>query len=198
MSGDVIMVERELLKAEAFRSLSGTAKTVLFDFLMQRKIKGVKVHGRKVPMLLNNGELVYSYAEAEQKGIPRSTFMRSLDELVSKGFIDIAWSGSGGKKGDVSLYGLSDRWAAFGTGKFKSATRPKDKRQGRGFKRGNTEWKKARKSNMGAKNGNPTIAENGNPKVQDSLLNCQKRQSINHGKKPKNRYSIGWSPVFSV
>ena len=198
MSGDVIMVERELLKAEAFHSLSGTAKTVLFDFLMKRKIKGVKVHGRKVPMLLNNGELVYSYAEAEQKGIPRSTFMRSLDELVSKGFIDIAWSGSGGKKGDVSLYGLSDRWAAFGTDKFKPATRPKDKRQGRGFRRGNKEWMKARKSNIGVKNGNPTIAENSNPKVEESLLNCQKRQFNNHEKRPRSRASIGWSPLFSV
>ena len=198
MSGDVIMVERSLLRADAFRSLSGTAKTVLFDFLMKRKIKGVKVHGRKVPMILNNGEIVYSYAEAEQKGIPRSTFMRALDELVAKGFIDIAWSGSGGKKGDVSLYGLSDRWIAYGTDKFKSATRPKDKRQGRGFRRGNKEWMKARKSNIGVKNGNPTIAENGNPKVEGNPLNCQKRQSNIQGKTPKSLASIGWSPVFSL
>jgi hypothetical protein len=195
---DVIMVERDLLKAEAFRSLSGTAKTVLFDFLMRRKIKGVKVHGRKVPMILNNGEIVYPYAEAEQKGIPRSSFMRALDELVGKGFIDIAWSGSGGKKGDVSLYAVSDRWAAYGTDKFKSATRPKDKRQGRGFRRGNREWMKARKSNIGVKNGNSTVAKNGNPKVEESSLNCQKRQSKKRGKITESLASIGWNPVFTV
>jgi|WetSurMetagenome_2_1015567.scaffolds.fasta_scaffold378086_1 hypothetical protein len=198
MSSDVIIVERDLLKAEAFRSLSGTAKTVLFDFMMKRKIKGVKVHGRKVPMILNNGEIVYPYAEAEKKGIPRTSFMRCLTELVSKGFIDIAWSGSGGKKGDVSLYAISDRWADFGTDKFKSATRPKDTRQGRGFRRGNSEWKKARRSNIGARNGNSTIAENGNPKADGSPLNCQKRQSNIHEKGPKSLASIGWSPVFPV
>jgi hypothetical protein len=198
MTSGVIMVERDLLKAEAFRSLNGTAKTVLFDFMMKKKVKGVKVHGRKVPMILNNGEIVFPYAEAEKKGIPRTTFMRCLTELVAKGFIDITWSGSGGKKGDVSLYAISDRWTAYGTDKFKSATRPKDTRQGRGFRRGNTEWKKVRKSNIGAKNGNPAIAENGNPNTNGTPLNCRERQSNFHPKPAKNRYSIGWSPVFPV
>ena len=198
MSGEYIMVERDLLKAEAFRSLSGTAKNVLFDFLMKRKIKGVKVRGRKVPMVLNNGEIVYPYVEAEKKGIPRTTFMRSLDELVGKGFIDIAWSGSGGRKGDMSLYAVSDRWRTYGTDKFQSAKRSGDTRQGRGFRRGNTEWMKARKSNIGAKNGNSTIAENGNPKVEERGLNRQKRQSKKHGKMTESLASIGWSPIFTV
>jgi hypothetical protein len=55
MSSEIIVIEREFLKSKAFRSLSGTAKNVLFDFLMKRKIKKVKVNGRKEPMMLNNG-----------------------------------------------------------------------------------------------------------------------------------------------
>ena len=133
----IIIVEKELLKSNAFRGLSGTAKTVYLDFLMKRKIKGVKAkQGRQSGhIILNNGELVYTYAEAEHKApsISRKAFMTALDSLISRGLIDVHHSGAGGKKGDKSLYGISERWHDFGTDKFISASRPKDKRQGRGW-----------------------------------------------------------------
>lgn len=135
MSSPVVVIERDLLKSPAFRQLNGTAKTVFFDFLMKRKIK---MHARrrgkrKEPIILNNGELEYTYAEAERKGIPRASFMRAIDTLVEYGFIDITHSGSGGKKGDKSLYAISERWRLWGTSDFHKMTRPKDKRKGRGF-----------------------------------------------------------------
>ena len=175
--GDIIVVEQDLLKSEAFRSLSGTAKTVLFDFLMKRRIKTRKTHaGRKEIAILNNGEIRYSYAEAKARGLPSSSFMRALDQVINQGFIDVAWSGSGGKKGDVSLYGISERWRAYGTERFQPATRPKDKRQGRGFQVGNQLWKRSKNTNFGVKNGKPTIAKNGKPKGKVMPLNRQKRQ----------------------
>lgn len=147
--------------------MNGTAKTVLFDFMMRCRISGGGKK-RKDRVILNNGELVYPYSEAESKGIPRSTFMRAVDDLVAAGFIDIAHSGSGGKKGDCSLYAISERWRDWGTDQFKPATRPKDTRRGRGFRKGNDIWQRSRQgherqsANMGVKNGNSTIAENGN------------------------------------
>ena len=143
--GKAIGIERELIKSEAFRSLNGPAIIVLLDFMMKVRKKPVKHHGEKRWMILNNGELQYSYAEAQGKGITRPRFTRALDDLINHGFIDIAHSGSGGKKGDLSLYSISERWRAYGTDKFIPATRPKDTRGGRGF---SAYWQKKR-ANVG-------------------------------------------------
>jgi len=146
MPSDIIVVERKLLKSEAFRKLNGTAKTVYFDFRMKCRVKGVKVKGGRKPVreILNNGQIEYTYSEAEKKKpkIPRSSFMRAINDLLSHGFVDIYHSGSGGKKGDKSLYGISDRWQDFGTDKFIHAKRQNDNRSGRGFQQGNDHWKK--------------------------------------------------------
>ena len=144
MASDIIVIERELLKSKAFRSLSGTAKNVYFDFRMKckvknRKIKSTRKHER---IILNNGEIEYCYSEAEKKGIQRSTFMNCLDAIIENGFIDVTHSGSGGKKGDKSLYAISERWRAWKTDDFIKAFRPKDNRNGRGFRSGNDHWKR--------------------------------------------------------
>jgi hypothetical protein len=151
MASDIIVVERELLKSKAFRKLNGTSKTVYFDFLMKCKVKGIKrKQGRKTErVILNNGELEYCYTEALKKEPPiiRSTFMRSLDSLIEKGFIDIEHSGSGTRKGDKSLYTISERWRKYGTPQFVDKKRAKDTRQGRGFQKGHEcYWKKQKQT----------------------------------------------------
>ena len=157
---DIIVLEKPLLKSDAFRELSGAAKTVYLDFRMKCRVKGMKgPSGRKNGrVILNNGEIEYCYSEAEKRGITRSRFMRAIDALVERGLIDITHSGSGGRKGDKSLYAISDRWQKFGTDDFVSGRRPKDKRGGRGFQKGHGYWKQ--NSNMGIKNDNPTVIEN--------------------------------------
>jgi hypothetical protein len=141
MPGDIIVIEKGLLKSKVFRSLSGTTKNVYFDFKMKCLMTKTKARpGRKTEIvILNNGKIEYTYSEAEKKGIPRSTFMNCLDMLIAKGFIDIAHSGSGGVKGDKSKYAISERWRTWGTEKFEKKTRPKDTRSGRGFA---NYWKK--------------------------------------------------------
>jgi hypothetical protein len=129
----IIVIEHELLKSKAFRSLNASAIIVLMDFLMKRRIKKVKHGGEKRLMVLNNGEIQYSYAEAEKRGITRPRFTRALDDLIEHGFIDIEHLGSGGWKGDLSLYSMNDRWRAYGMDNFVPKTRPKDTRRGRGF-----------------------------------------------------------------
>ncbi len=137
MVSDIIVIERELLNSKVYRSLSSTAKDVYHDFLMKRIITKTKARsGRKSERFIeNNGKIEYTYSEAKKKAIliPRSTFMNCIDALVTEGFIDIYHSGSGGRKGDKSLYGISDRWKSWGRADFVKAERPKDTRQGRGF-----------------------------------------------------------------
>ncbi len=142
MASDIIVVTRELLKSEVFRRLNGTAKTAYFDFLMKCKVKNrtIKIGRGSERVILNNGELEYCYSDAEKRGIPRASFMRALDTLVGCGFIDISHSGSGGTKGDKSLYAISDRWMKWGAESFVPATRPKDTRSGRGFQPGERHW----------------------------------------------------------
>jgi len=90
--------------------------------------------GREMWKQTNNGELVFTYAEAKrEKGMPESTFMKCIDKLIAVGLMDIAHSGSGGKKGDTSLYAISERWRKYGTPDFVVKKRPKDERSGRGF-----------------------------------------------------------------
>ncbi len=160
MSSDIIVIEKELLKSDAFRDLPRAAYTVYMDFRMKCRITTVKGRSgrKKERIILNNGELEYCYSEAEKNGITRPRFMKAIDALVERGLIDIAHSGSGGRKGDKSLYGISERWRLFGTKDFIPAKRAKDNRQGRGFQKGHNYWK--RNSIIGNKNVNPTVNEN--------------------------------------
>jgi DNA-binding PadR family transcriptional regulator len=132
---EIIVLKRALLKSPALRSLNSTSMLVYLDFLSKRKMqKHSRRPGRKPQWYIsNNGEIEYTYSEAEKKGISRPRFMRALDNLVEKGFIDITHSGSGGVKGDKSKYAISERWLDYGTDKFIKKTRPKDSRNGRGW-----------------------------------------------------------------
>ena len=161
MASNKLYLERDLLKSEVLRSLSKTAILIYFDYRMKckvQKIKG-KIGRQDSWLIINNGEIEYTYSEAEKKGISRSSFMRGLDELVEKGFIDVTHSGSGGVKGDKSKYAISDRWRECGTDNFVKKTRPKDTRGGRGFA---VYWKK-KEANIGIKNDNPPVIKNDNP-----------------------------------
>jgi len=154
MSGNVIVINKDLLKSQVFRELSGIAKSVFFDFLMKCRVKKSKARpGRRSEVvILNNGEITYSYSEALNKGITRPRFNRALRELIQAGFIDVEHSGSGGVKGDLSTYSISDRWRQFGNDDFEIKTLPKDKRSGRGFA---LYWQK-KNSNIGNTGVTPT------------------------------------------
>lgn len=127
--------ETLLRSTEAFRSLNKWSLLVYLDFLRMRKM--VKV--RDSWIIENNGKLVYPYAVAERKGIKPREFRRALEELINKGFLDIAEYGSGGVKGATHKFILDDRWTRYGKPDFKPAKNPmiKDPRRGRGFQVGN-------------------------------------------------------------
>jgi DNA-binding PadR family transcriptional regulator len=149
MPSNKLFLERDLLRADVFRSLARKSIHVYFDFRMKCRWQKVKKSKRRDTWVIaNNGDIEYTYTEAEKRGISRASFMRAIDELVEKGFLDISHSGSGGIKGDKSKYAISDRWRDWGTEFFVKQARPKDKRNGRGFavywknKRGNHKYQK--------------------------------------------------------
>lgn len=135
MPSDIIVLERELIKSKAFRSLNSIAIIVYLDFRMKcmGKHSSLRPGRKKEFLILNNGKIEYCYSEAEKKGITRPRFKRALKELVEKGFIDISHSGMGGAKGDKSRYTISARWKNWGTESFEKVTMGKDTRRGRGF-----------------------------------------------------------------
>lgn len=141
-ASNVMVIPRRMHRSPAFRKLSATSTFVLFEFLYRRKMTQIPAKsGRsKEWVISNNGELIFTYAEAEKNfNISRSTFCRSIDQLVQLGFIDIAHHGGGMMK-DCSKYGISDRWESYGKKEFIDKKRPKDTRE-LGFKSGD-KWEK--------------------------------------------------------
>ena len=119
-----LWTDKALIESEAFRGLTKTSILVLLDFHAKKQVKG----GGKRWQVLNNGELVYSYREAQRRGISSTAFMHAIDHLIERGFLFVAEQG-GGLKGHTSKYGLSSDWRQYGTAAFKTRTRKKRRRQ---------------------------------------------------------------------
>ena len=68
----VVVIERQLLNSLTFIQLPGTAAKVLFWFLTRRQYVSDKGKGSKEWTNYNNGEIVFSYAEAIDKKNSRS------------------------------------------------------------------------------------------------------------------------------
>lgn len=131
-----IYIPKEMLESAVYRSLSRVAMLLLQDFLAKRIMKTSK----KKWFVENNGNIIFSYKEAEKKGYSRKSFRNGIDELQSKGFLDLTHQGKGNRKpleghANCSKYWIDDRWKLYGTPEFKPARKPrqKDTRQDRGW-----------------------------------------------------------------
>ncbi len=135
---DRMFISRRMHRNPAFRKLNASSIFVLLEFLSRRQLKQVPTRaGRKKDWIIsNNGEIIFTYDDAWEKfRMHRSTFCRSISQLVELGFIDIAHHGGGMMK-DASKYGISERWRGYGKEEFLKESRPKDKR-GLGFTKEN-------------------------------------------------------------
>jgi len=137
-----IYITKELLGSPAYRSLSRVAMLLYQDFLDKRIMKPIRRNKRKTWVVENNGQIIFPYAEAVEKGYSRDQFRNGIDELQTNGFLDITHLGKGGRKphrgtGDVTLYWIDDRWKDWGTENFRAPRKPrtKDTRKGRGWAR---------------------------------------------------------------
>jgi hypothetical protein len=129
-----IVIDADLVISRAFLNLTGVASQVYLLFLRRRRLEKLGRKGKEKWVISNNGEIVFPYAEAENKfGITRPRFQRAIDQLVEHGFIDIVHSGGGMVK-DISKYAISERWIKYGTNNFIHKHREKDTR-GLGFKK---------------------------------------------------------------
>jgi hypothetical protein len=133
-----IWFEKTLIESAAFAALStATSHRVLAIFFIKRQFEQVGYKGKKDWILKNNGEIVFTYKDALQKyGISYSTFRNAIDELIDKGFIDIAASGQGTYR-VVNLYSISNRWRNYGTANYELPKLRPRKPINRGFQKGN-------------------------------------------------------------
>ena len=127
-----------MIFSRAFLTLSGKAPQVYMLFLSKRQLK--RLSKDKDPIIVNNGEIVFTYDEAEDYGIDRQAFLRALDQLIEHGFIDIAKTGAGLYKSST-FYSISERWREFGTADFERRERKKRK-QPFGFQKGHPDYRR--------------------------------------------------------
>ncbi len=185
MSGknSLIVLEQSMIKSNVWLSLSGTSVNVYLLFRTKCRIekRGIKRGKRDLErMISNNGEIVFTYAEAKTKyRISKNRFRRAVDELLEKGFIDIAETGMGVHK-VTTLYAISERWRKFGTPDYKTVPRPKPPIANPGFKKGNKMWKR-RANFSSAENDHGAVFKNKHGQILVMHTN-------EHGKKQKVLY----------
>lgn len=125
---EAMYLPRELVHSAAFAALrTAAAHRVLLLFYARRQMERRRRPGsrEKVWACTNNGQITFTYKEAQEKhGLTASRFRSALDEIIRVGFIDIAHSGYGLRK-DSTLYAISGRWEHYGTDRFRPAGRPK-------------------------------------------------------------------------
>lgn len=151
--GLVIVLEQSLVKSDSWLSLGRSAIIVYLIFRTKCRIDKLQGKpGKRRRVIINNGEIVFTYAEALKKyGITTSRFRRAIDELLAKGFIDIAATGMGVYR-VATFYAISERWRDYGAPGFKEFKRPKMNITNPGFKQGNKIWQKARKKKSSDEN----------------------------------------------
>jgi len=89
--------------------------------------------GRKRWVVDNNGEIEFTYKEAEVKyGLTNRAFSKALRAVHSRGFIDVSKAG-GAYRGIKTLYEISERWRDYGTDRFIKQEWPADDVQ-RGYR----------------------------------------------------------------
>jgi hypothetical protein len=129
----------DLIESDAFLSLTGKAAMLCLIRFHQKAYKKNtkrKQGGAKEPMITNNGEIIFTYAEAKELKIKSSqTFYRVIRELVEeKGFIDISESGNWYQK-VPNKFAISYRWKRFGTSEYERVEIPRSLPKGLGFKK---------------------------------------------------------------
>lgn len=151
-------IERRLARSKVCLSLTATAYKVLMIFFTKRQCEQVGRKGKEQWTIKNNGEITFTYKEAKNKyGFSESAFRCAIDELISKGFIDIAASGVGVHK-VTTKYSISDRWRLYGTPEYQQP-KPRPKRPiNRGFQKGNTLGRNCKKKSTVAEQHSSTVA----------------------------------------
>ena len=125
-------LEKDLLQSEAFWDLTATAIKVFVVFRFKCVIKTIKTHKRNAHVILNNGEIQFTYIEAKRKyDISKSSFQRAVSLLIEVGIIEVAEYGGEHRP---NLYSISENWRMYPEQNFK-------RRKSANLVGKNTRWK---------------------------------------------------------
>ena len=106
-----IFIEREILESDAYWHLTGAAPQVYMVFLMKRELSDKGFGKDKARIVVNNGEITYTYLEAlNNHWIPKSNFLRARDQLIKVGLIEIAEDGG---CHHTTKYSISNNWRNY-------------------------------------------------------------------------------------
>ena len=112
-----VYIEREIFESHAFWELNDTAFKVMIIFYLKRQRTKRKSNKRDTYVTANNGQIQFTYKEAENKyDIPKSSFLRARDLLIKVGFIEIAETGG---YHHPNLYTISNNWMNYPQQNFK-------------------------------------------------------------------------------
>jgi hypothetical protein len=134
----VIVFELSLINSSAFRDLNRAALIVLLGFYGKRRMVKQPHRSKREPtwVIENNGEITYTYKEAERQGISSPAFTRAIDHLIAHGFIEVAQTGAGLYK-TQTLYKILEKWRDWGTENFTTKPRvPRARYNSHGFQKG--------------------------------------------------------------
>ena len=127
-----VFFEGELLTSPAFNDLGLSQVRALIRFYQKRQLR--KKKGRRNEYeIVNDGDITFTYGEAEAMGISRPAFSRALTGLIERGFIDTTYVGEGMFR-SASRFGISERWRLWNTERFVGKDRPR-RRQRSGFQK---------------------------------------------------------------
>jgi hypothetical protein len=114
--GQGTYIEKRMFESRAFLALQGSALQVLVLFLGKRIFERVGKKPSKKRVCVNCDSITFTYIEAHKKyGFTKQRFLRAIDDLLAKGFIEVKHQG-GGYKQDKSIYALSVKWTFWNSG----------------------------------------------------------------------------------
>jgi hypothetical protein len=132
------ILEPDLIESDAVRDLSGKfALLVLIRFHQKahRRNPSRKKQGIQKMIITNNGEIVFTHAEARELGIKSSgTFWKVCRELVEKGFLELAEYPNWLEK-KPGKWAISTRWKWYGTNRFETKSIKRILPSGVGFQK---------------------------------------------------------------
>ena len=106
-----IYIERDILESNAYWHLTGAAPQVYMVFRMKCVFADRTIGKRKERIIVNNGEITYTYLEAlNNHWIPKSNFLRARDQLIKVGLIEIAEDGG---CHHTTKYSISNNWRNY-------------------------------------------------------------------------------------
>lgn len=123
-----LVISKDLIKSKAWLDLgkkSSISAQVYLIFLSKRRMEKTGKKGHERWQCTNSQEIIFTFEEAKETyEITQPRFSRAIDDLIDKGFLDIATPANSLIK-QPTKYGLSDRWRKYNTPDFEKVFRTK-------------------------------------------------------------------------